>query len=57
MTAVLFGMIPAFRATKLQLTESLKDGRGQTGAGAKNRLAKALVIGQIAFSLVLLVGS
>ena len=57
MTAVLFGMIPAFRATKLQLTESLKDGRGQTGAGARNRLAKALVIGQIAFSLVLLVGS
>jgi predicted permease len=57
LTAVLFGMIPAFRATKLELTESLKDGRGQTSTGTKNRLAKALVIAQIAFSLVLLVGS
>jgi predicted permease len=57
LTAVLFGMIPAFRATKLELTESLKDGRGQTSAGPKNQLAKALVIAQIAFSLVLLVGS
>src|SRR5258707_4089208 len=57
LTAVLFGMIPAFRATKLELTESLKDGRGQTSAGAKNRLAKALVIAQVAFSLVLLVAS
>jgi hypothetical protein len=27
LTAVLFGMIPAFRATKFELTESLKDGR------------------------------
>jgi len=57
LTAVLFGMIPAFRATKLELTESLKDGRGQTSAGTKNQLAKALVIAQIAFSLVLLVAS
>jgi predicted permease len=57
LTAVFFGMIPAFRATKLELTESLKDGRGQKSSGAKNRLAKALVIAQIAFSLVLLVGS
>jgi predicted permease len=57
LTAVLFGMIPAFRATRLELTESLKDGRGQTSAGTKKRLAKALVIAQMAFSLVLLVGS
>jgi len=56
-TAILFGMIPAFRATKLELTESLKDGRGAAGAGAKNPLAKTLVITQIAFSLVLLVAS
>jgi predicted permease len=57
LTAVLFGTIPAFRATKLHLTESLKDGRGAAGAGAKNLLAKALVVSQIAFSLVLLVGA
>ncbi len=56
-TAVLFGTIPAFRATRLQLTESLKEGRGSVSAGAKSPLAKALVVSQIAFSLVLLVGA
>jgi predicted permease len=56
-TAILFGMIPALRATKLELTESLKDGRGTAGTRAKNLLAKTLVITQIAFTLVLLVAS
>jgi hypothetical protein len=55
-TAALFGTIPAFRATRLQLTESLKERRGPVGAGAKSPLAKALVVSQIAFSLVLLAG-
>jgi predicted permease len=56
-TAVLFGTVPALRATKLQLTEALKDGRGSHGAGAKSPLAKALVVSQVALSLVLLVGA
>ena len=56
-TGALFGTIPALRATKLQLTESLKEGRGPVGVGAKSPLAKALVVSQIAFSLVLLVGA
>ena len=56
-TAVLFGTIPAFRATRLQLTESLKEGRGSVSAGGRSLLAKALVVSQIAFSLVLLVGA
>jgi predicted permease len=56
-TAVLFGTAPAFRATKLQLTDALKDGRGPQGTGAKSPLAKALVISQVALSLVLLVGA
>jgi predicted permease len=56
-TAVLFGTIPALRATRLELTESLKDGRGATGSAAKGPLAKALVVTQVAFSLVLLVGA
>jgi predicted permease len=56
-TAVLFGTLPAFRATKLQLTQSLKEGRGSQGAGTKSSLAKVLVISQVALSLVLLVGA
>jgi predicted permease len=56
-TAILFGTIPALRATKLQLTDALKDGRGPQGAGTRNPLARALVISQVALSLVLLVGA
>jgi predicted permease len=56
-TALLFGTIPAFRATRLKLVESLKDGRGATGGAAKSPLAKTLVVTQVAFSLVLLAGA
>jgi predicted permease len=56
-TALLFGTIPAFRATRLNLTDSLKDARSPAGASAKGPLAKALVISQVALSLVLLVGA
>jgi predicted permease len=56
-TAVLFGTIPAFRATRLQLTDALKDGRGSVGPGTKSPLAKALVVSQVALSLILMVGA
>jgi len=56
-TAILFGTIPAFRATRLQLTDALKDGRGPAGANTRNPLARALVISQVALSLVLMVGA
>jgi len=56
-TALLFGTVPAFRATRLQLTENLKAGRGPANAGARNSLGKALVILQVALSLVLMVGA
>jgi len=56
-TALIFGTVPAFRATRLQLTDTLKAGRGSQGASGKNPLAKALVISQVAFSLVLMVGA
>jgi predicted permease len=56
-TAVLFGTEPALRATRLQLTDSLKDGRGASTAATKGPLARGLVISQIALSLLLLVGA
>jgi predicted permease len=56
-TAALFGTIPAMRATRLELTASLKDGRGASGSAAKSPLARALIVSQVAFSLVLLVGA
>jgi predicted permease len=55
-TALLFGMAPAIRSTQFQLTSSLKDGRG-SAAHAKSPLSRALLVSQIALSLVLLTGA
>jgi len=56
-TALLFGTLPALRATRLDLVNSLKDGRSANSSSAKSPLAKSLIITQVAFSLVLLVGA
>ena len=56
-TALLFGMAPAVGATRLQLTSSLKEGRGGSSSPARNRLAPILVVSQIALSVVLLAGA
>jgi predicted permease len=54
-TALLFGTLPALRATRLQLTESLKSGRGASSAAGRTPIAKILVVSQVALSLVLMV--
>jgi predicted permease len=56
-TAILFGTIPAFRATRLELTNTLKTGRSPQDTQGKNPLAKALIISQVSLSLVLMVGA
>jgi predicted permease len=54
-TGVLFGLAPAWRATRHDLTLGLKHGRRSTGA--VSRLSKALVVAQVALSLLLLMGA
>ncbi|MDX2033952.1 MAG: ABC transporter permease [Blastocatellia bacterium] len=54
-TGILFGLAPAWRATKLDLTSALK--QGQRGSGAVSRLSKSLVVIQVALSLLLLLGA
>lgn len=57
-TAILFGIIPAFRGTRLELTEALKDARGSSSAAStRSPLGKILIVSQIALSLVLMVGA
>ncbi len=56
-TALLFGLAPAIRSTQFQLTSSLKDARGTVSGQAKSPLARALLVLQIALSLVLLAGA
>jgi putative ABC transport system permease protein len=56
-TGLLFGLTPALQAPRLDLVQSLKEGhRGQRRAGGL-RTQNALVVGQVALSLMLLVGS
>ena len=56
-TAVLFGLTPAIRATRLDLTGSLKQGRGIASPSSRISLARGLIVAQIALSLVLLSGA
>ena len=55
LTGLLFGLAPAWRATNADLTTALKQSRRTTGA--VSRLSKALIVGQVALSLLLLIGA
>ena len=55
-TGIGFGLIPALSASRPELTTALKDGsRGATAV--RGRLRRALVVAEVALSLVLLVGT
>jgi predicted permease len=56
-TAILFGLMPAWSASRLDLVPALKDGTEVTGGGRRRRVrvGDVLVVGQLALSLVLLV--
>ena len=45
LTSILFGLAPAFRATRLELAEAAKEG----GSRSRLRLAKVLVAGQVRY--------
>lgn len=55
-SGVLFGIAPALRATKADLTSALKEKSTQGRKGRFN-LGSALVVAQVAVSLILLVGA
>lgn len=53
-TALLFGLVPALRASNPDLVSSLKDSSPMLGGEGRSRLRNALVVVQVALSLVLL---
>jgi putative ABC transport system permease protein len=57
LTGMLFGLAPAFESARADLNATLKEG-GRTGSGrARGRTRAALVVAEIAVSLMLLVGA
>ena len=55
--AFVFGIVPALRAARIEPNTSLKGGKSTTLSPLKNPIGKAFVVGQVALSLLLLVGA
>jgi putative ABC transport system permease protein len=57
-TGVLFGLVPAIQATRLDLASAMKDdNRSASGSLGRRRLRDALIVAEVALAFVLLVGS
>jgi putative ABC transport system permease protein len=57
-TGMLFGVVPAWQASRPQLQHALKDNtRGATGDGQRHLARAGLVLAEVSLSLVLLVGA
>jgi macrolide transport system ATP-binding/permease protein len=56
-SALLFGVAPAWRATKVTATAALRASQGASGTIGARRLGRLLVACQVALSVVLLVGA
>jgi predicted permease len=62
LTGIIFGLAPAFRGTRVDLTPALKQGTGSSAAEGRSgrrwfSLGNGLVIGQVALAMVVLVGA
>ena len=57
-TGLIFGLMPALNATKLNLSGTLRDGTaGSGGSGSSSRVRSGLVVLEIALALMLVIGS
>jgi len=55
---IIIGIVPALQFTRTSISEALKQGSGRTGGSPiKQHTRKALVISEVALSLVLLIGA
>jgi putative ABC transport system permease protein len=57
-TGILFGLVPALQATRLDLASAMKDdNRSASGSPGRRRLRDVLIVVEVALAFVLLVGS
>lgn len=58
LTGIIFGSMPALQLSRVNLNTTLHDeGRGASAGHARTRLKSLLVVGQVALSLLLLIGA
>jgi len=57
LTGILFGIAPAFRASSVDPNSGLREGRSGTATRGRMFSSRALVVAQVALSLLLLVGA
>jgi predicted permease len=57
LTALVFGLLPAFRSTRLDLTSALKQPNPEAGGSRLLNLRNTLTAAQVALSLLLLIGA
>ncbi len=56
-TGLLFGLVPALKATRPEVAPTLKDHAGSVAGAGHARLRKSLVVAQVTLSLLLLIGA
>ncbi|MBI1765154.1 MAG: ABC transporter permease [Acidobacteria bacterium] len=57
LTGIVFGLAPAWLATRLNVSAALKEGGRGAVSGARHRLRSGLVVAELALALILLVGA
>jgi putative ABC transport system permease protein len=57
LTGIVFGLAPALQASKPDLQEALKEGGRGTAGGGRGWIRSALVVAEVALSLLLLIGA
>jgi predicted permease len=57
LTAIVFGLAPALRLSRVNLQDALKQGTSRTGVGGHRILRQSFVVIEIALAFVLLVGA